>query len=320
MPTPIIDFHCDTLSEVLHHDGNLMERPQGHLDIKRLQTSGVGVQVFALFSNPKSVQGNLTDALTMIELFWQAADAGYIAPILWREDLSSQRQVLGGMLSMEGGEPLGTDLRMLQFFFRLGVRAIGLTWNGRNALADGVGEKDTGGGLTTAGRQMVAEMNRLGMLVDVSHLSETGFWQIVALCQGPFIASHSNCYALCPHPRNLTDAQLKAIAAAGGVVGINFLPRFLHESGRASSDDIVRHAEHMLKVMGRGHIGLGSDFDGISTTPVDVSDVSALPHLDEVLTQHFGAEITQEIMGTSFNSLLQQTLPLRPTGNLQVTR
>jgi membrane dipeptidase len=248
----------------------------------------------------------------MIERYWQAVDAGCITPILWRSDMYAPPPKPGGLLSIEGGEPLGTDIQMLRMFFRLGVRAVGLTWNGRNALADGVSEASSRGGLTTAGRVMVSEMNKLGMLVDVSHLSEASFWDVAELSARPFIASHSNCITICEHPRNLTDKQLMALAKSGGVVGINFLPRFLSAASQASMSDIVSHIDHMLSVMGRGHVGLGSDFDGIASTPIGLEDVTQLPKLQDLLAQRFGDDIAIEIMGGSFARLLAEQLPIQP--------
>ncbi len=130
-------------------------------------------------------------------------------------------------MTVEGGEPLEGEIRILRVLYRLGVRGLGLTWNNRNELADGVGEDRTGGGLTSLGRQVVQEMNRLGMFVDVSHLSEPGFWNVMELCTAPVIASHSNCSAVWNHPRNLTDRQIKAIAEHGGVIGVNLVPDFV---------------------------------------------------------------------------------------------
>lgn len=308
----IADFHCDTLSHAMRHGGDLRRRPQGQLDVERLVAAGVDLQVFAVFSSPSSLQGPLHDALLMIEIFWQAVDQGLVHPVLWREDLQKTKGSVSGMLSMEGGEPLRGDVNLLRFFFRLGVRALGLTWNGRNVLADGVDETATGGGLTTAGREVVAEMNRLGMLVDVSHLSEAGFWDVVAECQGPFTASHSNARAICPHRRNLTDSQLRAVAASGGVVGLNFCPPFLASTGQAGIDDVLKHAEHMLSVMGRGHVGLGSDFDGVGQLPEGLPGVEAFPLLAEAFEREFGAEVAAELMGGSFTALLASVLPASP--------
>jgi membrane dipeptidase len=309
----VVDFHCDTLSQAMRDKGGLAVRPAGHLDLQRLAASGVHLQVFACFSNPSLDYACLRNAALMVEIFWQTVDAGQLRPVLWQEDITSMPPggPVMGLLSLEGAEPIGSDLRMLQHFYRLGVRAVGLTWNGRNALADGVGEAESRGGLTSAGRRVIAEMNRLRMLIDVSHLSEAGFWDVAGVCRGPFIASHSNARVVCDHKRNLRDDQLRAIAASGGVVGINFYPPFLTSGDRATSSDILRHAGHMLSVMGRGRVGLGSDFDGISSTPGDVSTVSDLPYLATVLAREFGEEVAAEIMGGSFAALLAQALPAR---------
>jgi membrane dipeptidase len=310
----VADFHCDTLFETMRHGGDLRSRPQGQLDVERLEAAGVDLQVFAVFSHPASPRDSLHDALLMVEVFWQAVDQGLLRPVLWREDMQETAAPVRGMLSMEGAEPLQGDVDLLRLFLRLGVRALGLTWNGRNALADGVDDAITGGGLTVAGRRVVAEMNRLGMLVDVSHLSEGGFWDVVSECRGPFIASHSNARAICPHRRNLSDAQLCAVAASGGVVGINFCPPFLTATGQAGISDILEHAEHMLSVMGRGHVGLGSDFDGVRQLPEGIMGVEALPALAQAFEKEFGSEVAAELMGGSFTELLAIVLPAAPQG------
>src|SRR5690606_30161839 len=126
---------------------------------------------------------------------------------------------------------LAGSVEILRIFYRLGVRAVGLTWNYRNELADGQAEAESGGGLTRAGRAVVREMERLGMLIDVSHLSDASFEQVLEVAEGPVFASHSNARRICRHPRNLTDEQIRAIAARGGVIGINFAPQFLVEEG-----------------------------------------------------------------------------------------
>ena len=148
-------------------------------------------------------------------------------------DDAAQAGQIGVLLSIEDGAALEGSLSALRAFYRLGVRAMGLTWNGRNELGEGVGAaKGAGGGLTAFGRDVVREMNRLGMIVDVSHLSEAGFWDVLEISDAPVIASHSNAKAVCDHRRNLTDRQIKALADAGGVMGINFCPPFLADGGR----------------------------------------------------------------------------------------
>ena len=310
----IVDFHCDTLCEMMRHGGHLRQR-SGHLDIERLAAAGGDLQMFAVWSNPSSVLGALHDALVMTELFWQAVDENLISPVLWREDLEGKLPGVAGLLSIEGAEPFGRDPRLLRHFFRLGVRAVGLTWNSRNALADGIDEDASGGGLTQVGRKMIAEMNELGMLVDVSHLSEAGFWDVAEVCRGPFIASHSNAKAICSHRRNLSNEQLRAIAASGGMVGINLCPSFLADTQKATVTDILRHIGHMLSVMGRGHIGLGCDFDGIGELPEGISGVESLPLIAEAVEKEFGSAVAAEIMGNDFVELLVKVLPERLTGH-----
>jgi membrane dipeptidase len=165
---------------------------------------------------------------------------------------------LGVMLSIEGTEPLAADLGILRLMYQLGLRAVGLTWFGRTMAADGTGEEDAGGGLTRFGRELVRECNRLGILVDVSHLSQRGFWDVMKLSQGPVIASHSNARAVHDHPRNLWDDQLRAIAAIGGCVGLNAYPDFVAPDP-PRVEQLADHAAHMIEVMGPGHIGLGLD-------------------------------------------------------------
>ena len=291
----------------------MRKRPEGHLDVERLAAAGVDLQVFALYAPVTSARGPLHEALLMAEIFWRAVDQGLLHPVLWSDDVRADSTTVRGLLSLEGADALQGDVELLRIFFRLGVRAMGLTWNGSNALADGVDAAEEGGsGLTTVGRRVVEEMNRLGMLVDVSHLSERSFWDVVSVCEGPVIASHSNAQAICPHRRNLSDSQLQAVAAGGGVVGLNFYPPFLTSGGGAGICDILRHAEHMLAVMGRGDVGLGSDFDGVSGLPEGIKGVESLPLLAEAFEKEFGPEVTAEIMGGSFFEVLVSVLPTRP--------
>lgn len=310
----IVDAHCDTLSAALAQGRNLWEKSaSGQADLPRLLEAGVGLQVFALFVDPKTGAGKaLPEALAMIDHFWAAALRGALIPIRWREDLGrlGKSAPVGGLLSLEGGEALCGNLAVLRTLFSLGVRAVGLTWNDRNELADGCAEAETRGGLTRFGKAVVAEMNRLGMIVDASHLSEAGFWDLLETCQGPVIASHSNARAICDHRRNLTDAQLAALARTGGVVGINFYPPFLTGADRATLDDVVRHAEHLAAVMGPAHVGLGSDFDGISCSPTGLEDVTRIGAVAEALAgRGFNPGAIRGIMGGNFWRVFEAVLP-----------
>ena len=183
---------------------------------------------------------------------------------------------IAAFLSIEGGEALAGSLGVLRMLYKVGVRSLTLTWNGRNELGDGVGA--SGKGLTAFGRAVVREMNDLGMLVDVSHLSERGFWDAMKVSTQPLIASHANCRALCDHPRNLTDAQIRAVAGQGGVIGVTFVPDFL--GGETPSvDNVLDHIDHMIAVGGEDCVGLGSDFDGTKELPAGLADCTGLPLL-----------------------------------------
>jgi membrane dipeptidase len=178
---------------------------------------------------------------------------------------------LAVVLTIETSEALDGSINVLRMFHRLGIRAISLTHNPRALAADGVGETRTGGGLTEFGVRLVREMNELGILVDVSHLSERGFWDVLEVTERPVIASHSCCRALCDHPRNLTDDQLRAIAQNGGVAAITFVPAFV-DAQRPSLARLLQHIEHAIAVAGAEHVGLGSDFDGGGTVLQDATE------------------------------------------------
>jgi membrane dipeptidase len=195
------------------------------------------------------------------------------------------------ILHLEGADPLAPDLSDLETWYARGLRSIGLVWSRPNAFAEGVpfrfpASPDTGPGLSTAGRELVRRCNELGILVDLSHLNEAGFWDVARLSSAPLVATHSNAHALCPSTRNLTDAQLDAIGESGGIVGINFAVSFLRADGghdpATPLDEIVRHASYVTERIGVDHVGFGSDFDG-----ADVSDelggVAGLPRLFDAL-------------------------------------
>lgn len=199
--------------------------------------------------------------------------------------------ILAAVLHFEGAEPIDRDLDALHVFHRAGLRSLGLVWSRPNRFARGVpfhfpDSPDIGPGLTDAGRRLVRECNQLGILVDLSHLNEKGFWDVAALSDAPLVASHSAAHALCPSPRNLTDRQLDAIAESGGIVGVNFHVGFVRSDGRFDQDaslaDIVRHASYIADRIGIEHVGLGSDFDG-ATMPKDLRDAAGLPRLVDAL-------------------------------------
>jgi len=215
---------------------------------------------------------------------------------------------VGVMLTVEGGEALGGDPAVLRMLYRLGVRMLGLTWNGRNELADGVGERDTGGGLTALGQEVVREMDRLGMAVDISHLAEAGFWQVLQVGNRPPLASHANCAALCPHPRNLTDEQVKALGQKGGMVCLTFVPDFV-DPDNPTLERLVDHVVHASGLVGPGCVGLGSDFDGIEETIRGLESPACFPALaTTLLNRGFTEEDVRGIMGENLVRYLGRVL------------
>ena len=311
----IADAHCDTLMLLTgeHPAGrSLCESLPGHLDLPRLLAAGVGLQFFALFTTPSSGPGlNLRRILEMIAHFHRsvAASDGRLRPVLTAADVMPREGTVGGLLAVEGLGAIGGSVEVLEMLHLLGVRSAMLTWNERNELADGALEQTSGGGLSAAGRSIVEAMQRLHMVLDVSHLGEKGFWGLLEASEGPFIASHSNARAVCDHPRNLRDEQLKALAARGGVAGMNFYTQFVVGEGPATLGDLIRHMRYIADLVGPEHIGLGSDFDGIHAWPEGLGGVQDYPTLREALVRAgFSEDEREGILGGNMRRVLQTVL------------
>lgn len=317
----VVDTHCDTLLRVLgRRSYRASESPyrlrdrhsEGHIDLPRLKDGGVDVQFFAAYIEPfYKPDRSLKRAMQIFDAFFtelednkdQMLQATCVADIM----AAKEQGKVAAVLAIEGGEALEGDLGVLRVFHRLGVRSIGLTWNERNDIADGVGDCRSQGGLSVFGAALIKEMNRLGILVDVSHLSDPGFWDVIELSQQPIIASHSNARAICNHRRNLNDDQIKALAQNGGVMGMNFSASFVKEGGDATLDDLLDHIDHIVQLVGPKHVGLGSDFDGISATPQGLTDVSTMPLITEGLVQRgYSEEHIRLILGGNYMRVFQQ--------------
>lgn len=320
----VIDGHCDTLLQVsggLHAYSqrqvrSFWEEDSGHIDFPKLVKGGVTCQVMALYIEPQykpSVSARRTLELldAAYRLFEESED--FILATKARDIADAKRTgKISALLSIEGGEAVEGSLALLRSFYRLGVRAMGLTWNQRNDIADGVGEK-SGSSLTAFGVSVVREMERLGMLVDVSHLSDSSFWSLHQVAERPYIASHSNARALCSHPRNLDDRQIEAIASKGGVIGVVFAPGFVsNDPGDVSLRKLVDHIDHIVKVAGIEHVGLGSDFDGFGVRegqPEVLKDVSELPLLTaELVNRGYSREDVEKILGRNWMRVYEQVI------------
>ncbi|WP_343044758.1 dipeptidase [Saccharibacillus qingshengii] len=227
----VIDMHCDVLAKIEASRGRLSyaDAPELAANRQRLKEGDIAVQGFAIFVDP-ALPGSMRfqSCLDQIHYFYDEILGKHDDMTLitdWSQIAQLQDGQTGALLTLEGVDPIENDLKRLHLLYRLGVRSVGLTWNYANQAADGVLEP-RGGGLTTLGRDIVALNNRYRMLTDVSHLSERGFWEVLELAAYP-IASHSNAQALCDHPRNLTDAQARAMFERGAPVHVVYYPEFV---------------------------------------------------------------------------------------------
>lgn len=313
----ICDCHCDTLTELYNKNASLYENEQ-HFDIKRQIALGGGLQFCAIYV-PTEVfryQGGLRYTLCLLDKYNQEIKKLHengidVLQVRTAEDAGNVlKHKAATLLAIEEGGAIDGSLEALRCLYELGVRAMTLTWSNRNDIADGINEEATGSGLTLFGKQVVAEMNRLGMLVDVSHISTAGFWSVIETSTRPIIATHSNAKSLCAHPRNLNDEQIKALAQNGGLAGITFAGQFLEEDWRnACIESVYKHIDYMLNLIGNDdHIGFGSDFDGISHPPYNIQGVQDYKPLIEYLSKYYSDETINKITHQNVINLLQKVL------------
>ena len=304
MGVPLFDAHCDT---VLHcwHSGEGMDRSGGHLDLERGKGYDRYCQFFALFTMDDMAPGK-----TAFDVYEEQY-------ALFRREMERNRDAvthctcaaearkaheegkIAAFLSVEGAHSLNCDIDTLREAYRRGVRAVNLTWNNANLLS-GTNVEEPERGLSGEGRAFVAEMERLGMLVDVSHLSDAGFWDVIGMATRPILASHSNSRALCPHPRNLTDEQFLAVVKNGGVVGLNLCREFV--GGGEDVDALIRHLDHFLALGGEKTVALGGDLDGC--TPIDgIPDVAGWKALYQtLLARGYGQALVDDLF---FHNLMR---------------
>jgi membrane dipeptidase len=278
------DCHDDLLMGVVHQQERGQRDPFGDFWLPQLREGGVVLQVLPIYTEEQFIgEGALRRALRFVETAWQIADrhADDVALVTTARELRTA--IDGGrialILAFEGMEPVAHDVDLIDSFWRLGVRMASLTWNRRTMFADGLGESATGGGLTTLGRAAVERMEALGMIVDVSHLSDAGFEHVASVARRPFVASHSSCRAVHGHPRNLTDEMLRAVVASGGFACMNAYGGFVGDEAPDVSA-YVDHIEHAVAVVGADHVGLGCDFVADIFVQLDpiVSGILLEPH------------------------------------------
>lgn len=266
----IIDLHCDTILKLME-DKEKFELKQNpfSVDIEKLKKASSYAQFFALYIDLDEEKDPLEYCLEMLDKFYveiekNKDDIGIARN--YEEMLKNHKQgKISAFLTIEEGGALKGKLHHLRNFYRLGVRLITLTWNYPNEIGyPNCAAEFTNQGLTDFGKEVVYEMNRLGMLIDVSHLSDRGFYDVAGISSKPFVASHSNARTIKNHKRNLTDPMIRTLAEKGGVMGINFAKEFLGEAPISKVEDMVRHIQHIRNQGGIEVIALGTDFDGIS--------------------------------------------------------
>lgn len=321
-PIPVFDGHNDILGHLATSDvadpvaAFLTGSFPCHIDLIKARTGGFAGGMFAVFCpSPKKPDGALppgmafdmaplpldrvpaqADAIKQISLLYRLEAAGALAVCRSTAEIKAAMAAgkIAAMLHLEGVEAIDPDLQFLDVLYAAGLRSLGPVWSRDNIFGHGVpfhfpGSPDTGPGLTDAGKRLVAACNRLGILVDLSHITEKGFWDVAEVSTGPLVATHSNVHAICPTPRNLTAGQLRAIADSDGMVGLNFATGFLRPDGawRADTDIeiMLRHLDAMIEAVGETRVGLGSDFDG-AMLPAAIGSSAGLQVLIEAMGKH----------------------------------
>ena len=347
-PIPVFDGHNDVLLRLLNDyaanptQAFIAGTTDGHLDLPRAREGGFVGGFFAMFPpNPKktdftasgALAGNpplpepltleqgrtSTLAMTRILLDLTRADDSPVALCRSRAEIDAAIAAgrLAAVMHIEGAEAIDAGLDMLEVLYSAGLRSIGPVWSRANIFGTGVpfnfpGTPDVGPGLTDVGKDLVRACNRLGMVVDLSHLNEAGFWDVAKVSTAPLVATHSNVHAICASSRNLTDKQLDAIAESNGMVGLNFATGFLRPDGAMRNDTgldlMVRHLDYLIEKLGEGRVGFGSDFDG-ANIPAAIGSVAGLPALIDALKAHgYDDALVRRLACGNWLDLIERTI------------
>jgi membrane dipeptidase len=346
---PIFDGHNDVLLRLYKSASSdvvsdfLVGETRGHVDLKKARAGSFVGGLFAMYSpspNFGSAMQQMTGGQYALPLppplpleEARKSVVGELA-ILMRIERASQgsvaicksaaairlaiaRETLAVVLHLEGAEAIDGDLNFLEFLYAAGLRSLGPVWSRNNIFGHGVpfqfpAGPDLGEGLTVAGEKLVAACNEMGILIDLSHITEKGFWDVARLSKAPLVATHSNAHALCPSPRNLTDRQLAAIRDTQGMVGLNFATCFLRPDGSMRADTevelMVDQIDYLLEKLGDTHVGFGSDFDG-ATVPEKIGSAAGLPVLVEALRQRgYSEPLLKKLGSTNWLDVLERTI------------
>jgi len=363
----VVDTHADTPQRFLYADfdiGNTDPKDTGHISLDKARAGNLGAEFFSIWVDPETTSGHFAKStFDMIDSVYEQAarhsDRMMMAFSVGDIERAHKQRKLAALMGIEGGHSIENDIHLLRDYYRLGVRYMTLSWSNTNEWADSSGDIDDPkiehhNGLTDFGKQVVLEMNRLGMMVDISHVADKTFFDAIAVSKAPVIASHSSARALTNHPRNMSDEMLRAVTKNGGVVQVNFFNAFIDENYRKASDaqrkeaqaaveariaelraagkpvssidkdeierawaakiprpplkSLIDHIDHISKVAGVDHVGLGSDFDGVSgATPEGIDSAADLPRITQALLDRgYSAEDIHKILGGNLLRVFRQ--------------
>ena len=314
----VLDSHCDTPTQILRGRDLSKDNELAHIDIPKLRQGGVDAAFFALYIPARLSENAAYEcALRQYEAVKDVVQSNPCSVAFALTEAQAHENKANGLFSvflgLENGSPIGHSLERLQEFYDKGVRYMTLCHSKDNQICDSCAGNNTWGGLSPFGREVVAEMNRLGMLIDVSHVSDDTFYDVLECSTSPVVATHSCCRALADHPRNMTDDMIKALAAKGGVIQINFYPVFLQDDYELESQSsvipsytrIADHIDHVVELVGIDHVGIGSDFDGIEVAPDGLEDVSKMPVLfDELRRRGYSEDDLAKLASRNFFNVL----------------
>lgn len=305
-----IDAHCDTVVKAYDKGERLYENNL-HIDLERLKKFDCPLQFFAIWLDKIHHDNAFIKTNEYIDFFDNEIreNSSVVSAVRCFGDIEKNKNEgkISALLAIEGGEAVEGSIEKLISLYNRGVRAMTLTWNYKNALADGAGVENAVG-LYDFGREAVLKMNEIGMIVDVSHLADKSFWDVYETAKKPFMATHSNSRYVCGAKRNLTDEQIRAVAQCGGVIGFNMCSKFVADEGRGKTEDIFKHMDHIMNVGGEDILGFGCDFDGIESMPEGFTDVSSMESLFEKMEKRYGFAVTEKITEKNFMRFLKDVL------------
>ena len=319
----LLDSHCDTPSQILRGRDLSIDNTDAHVDFPKLKRGGVDGAFFAIYVPAALSEADALEhavgQLDAVEVMLnENSDKASLTTSVQQAYRNQSEGLFSVFLGLENGSLIGNSIDRVKWLYDKGIRYITLCHSADNQLCDSCSsDVKKWGGLSPFGKEVVKEMNRLGILIDVSHLSDDSFYDVLKYSARPVVATHSCCRALAGHPRNMTDDMIRDLAAAGGVIQINFYPVFLDDSfneedmltsPKPSYKRIVDHIDHVVELVGIDHVGIGSDFDGIDVAPDGLEDISMMPRiLSELRVRGYTEDDIEKITSLNFFSVFSSS-------------